>query len=224
MNKLLAILLLTISFNTLASKEDGLEKGFHFVDTYRAACKAIDGKPICHVVKADITKDQLQGYTIVKDVRISEGVVNGKTVLHAVRVNVKGGEAPVGEAVPLGTGAVTVVGDAIMGAAFIFPKAIPVILVLGAVEAGVMLLDGDAAKWIEGANNDVLNWTSQAMTDVVDTINPMKWEGGNVEYANTVVDDWIEGAALDTGDWVEGAAKDTGDWFEGAGKTIANWF
>jgi hypothetical protein len=29
--------------------------------------------------------------TLVKDVRISEGVVNGKTVLHAVRVNVKGG-------------------------------------------------------------------------------------------------------------------------------------
>jgi hypothetical protein len=113
MNKLLAILLLTFSFNSFASDEDGLEKGFHFVDNYRAACKSVDGKPICHVVKSDITKDQLQGYTIVKDVRISEGVVNGKTVLHAVRVNVKGGEAPVGEAVPLGTGAVTVVGDAI---------------------------------------------------------------------------------------------------------------
>jgi hypothetical protein len=28
----------------------------------------------------------------------------------------------------------------------------------------------------------------------------MKWEGGNVEYANTVVDDWIEGAANSTGD------------------------
>ena len=213
MNKLLAILLLTFSFNSFASDEDGLEKGFHFVDNYRAACKSVDGKPICHVVKSDITKDQLQGYTIVKDVRISEGVVNGKTVLHAVRVNVKGGEAPVGEAVPLGTGAVTVVGDAIMGAAFIFPKAIPVILVMGAVEAGVMLLDHDAAEWIEGANNDVLNWTSQAMTDVVDTINPMKWEGGNVEIANTAVDNWIEGAA-----------NDTGDWFEGAGNTIANWF
>jgi hypothetical protein len=84
MNKLLAIILLTISFTSFAAGDDGLEKGFHFVDTYRAACKAIDGKPICHVVKADITKDQLQGYTIVKDVRISEGVVNGKTVLHAV--------------------------------------------------------------------------------------------------------------------------------------------
>jgi hypothetical protein len=27
------------------------------------------------------------------------------------------------------------------------------------------------------------------------------WEGGNVEIANTAVDNWIEGAANDTGDW-----------------------
>jgi hypothetical protein len=33
----------------------------------------------------------------------------------------------------------------------------------------------------------------------------MKWEGGNVEIANTAVDNWIEGAANDTGDWFEGA-------------------
>jgi hypothetical protein len=58
-----------------------------------------------------------------------------------------------------------------------------------------------------------LNWVSEATNDVIDTINPMKWEGGNVEYANTVVDDWVEGAA-----------NSTGDWFEGAANTIANWF
>lgn len=212
MKRLLAILLLTLSFSSFADNEAGLEPGFHFVDTYRAACKAIDGRPICHVVKSDITEDQLQGYTIVKDVRISEGIVDGKTVLHAVRVNTEPG-APLKPAMPLGTGTVTVVGNAIMASAFIFPKAIPVILALGAVEAAVMLIDHDSAEWIEGANNDVLNWVSEATNDVIDTINPMKWEGGNVEYANTVVDDWVEGAA-----------NSTGDWFEGAANTIANWF
>jgi hypothetical protein len=56
----------------------------------------------------------------------------------------------------------------------------------------------------------IVNWTSQAMTDVVDTINPMKWEGGNVEIANTAVDNWIEGAANDTAPVPKGTASPTG--------------
>jgi hypothetical protein len=33
-----------------------------------------------------------------------------------------------------------------------------------------MLLDGDSAKWLEGANNDVLSWVSEATTDVTNGV------------------------------------------------------
>jgi hypothetical protein len=76
-------------------------------------------------------------------------------------------------------------GNAIMASAFIFPKAIPVILALGAVEAAVMLIDHDSAEWTEGANNDVLNWVSEATNDVPTSLKKSSLAQTLADRANT---------------------------------------
>lgn len=167
MRKILAVFLLALSFNINAG---GLEKGFAFVDELRAACKNIDGRQVCHVVNKDITKEKLQGYEIVKNIRISRGMVNGKVVLHAIRVNASGGEqVPI---LPKGASTLTGISDAIFIGG---PIAFPVVAVLGAAEVVTLLVDDDAGAWVDQANKDVLNFANNVGEAVIDTLNPWNW-------------------------------------------------
>lgn len=167
MKKILAVLLLALSFTINAG---GLEKGFAFVDELRAACKNIDGRQVCHVVNKDLPKEKLQGYEIVKNIRISRGMVNGKVVLHAIRVNASGGEqVPL---MPKGAATLTGISDAFF---IVGPIAAPVVAVLGAAEVITLLVDDDAGAWVDKANQDTLNFVNNVGEAVIDTLNPWNW-------------------------------------------------